>query len=141
MITNKKITSIVFDNDNNFFVASNDSRIRLYSITNFSVIRKYVGHVAKDRRSMISLSPDGDYIMIPSETQGSVFIYPIDHENFFKGSPLTQYSRDRSSTCEGFKFSKEIVITGAVFTLQHSENHLSVIVSDNRGNIYLVLSR
>lgn len=141
MITNKKITSIVFNDDDSFFVASNDSRVRLYSTSNFSVIRKYVGHVAKNRRSMISLSPDGDYIMMPSETQGSIFIYPIDHEKSFKGGPLTQFSRDRSLTCEGFKFSNDIIITGAVFTLQHSENHLSVIVSDNVGNIYLVLSR
>ena len=53
--SNKKVTSIQFvGNEPKFFVATNDSRIRLYSLENFSVIRKYVGHESKESQMKMS---------------------------------------------------------------------------------------
>ena len=141
MMTNKKITSIVFNQQNQIFISSNDSRIRLYSLDNFNVIRKYVGHEDKERHNQVSLSPDEMFIMIPSETHGAIFIWPVDHENHFKGKLLSSFTHDRSSTCEGFKFGSTKTITGSVFTSQSIEEHLSVIVTDNEGFVYLVISK
>ncbi|OHS94247.1 beta-transducin [Tritrichomonas foetus] len=141
MMTNKKITSIAFINHNEFLIASNDSRIRLYSLANFSVIRKFAGHVCKERHNQLSISPDGKSLMIVSEAHGSVYIWPVDHEKFFKGGPLNSFVRDRSETCEGFKFGSERLITASVFTYQNTPNHLSAIVADCEGNIFLVLSK
>lgn len=140
-MTNKKVTSIVFDSSNhNFFVATNDSRIRLYSMENFGVVRKYIGHVSKERHNQISLSMDGQSIMIPSESNGAVYIYPIDHESLFKGGLGNSFVLDRCTTCEGFKFNKDIIVSAAVFTSQSIGNHLSVITADFQGHLYLVLS-
>lgn len=138
----KKITSVVFVNDDQFLVATNDSRIRLYSMQNYSVVRKFLGHISEAAQMKISLSPDHQYIMGTSETKGSVFIWPIDHENCFKKKTLgSRFKRDRSKTCEGFSIGSKVSVNATVFTRFSTNNHLHVILSDNEGRIYTVLSQ
>ena len=45
--TGKKITSIVFTDDQEFLVTTNDSRMRLINFLTFKTIMKYKGHVNK----------------------------------------------------------------------------------------------
>lgn len=137
--TNKKVTSILFHSSSHFFVSTNDSRVRLYSLDNFSVTRKYLGHESKDGLLKVTMSGDKKLIMIGSEKKGAVVIWPIDHEPYFKAM-VQGFSRDRNLTCEGFRLGKKVEITGSLFNMDTTISHLSVIVSDGVGNVYLVLS-
>jgi WD40 repeat protein len=138
--SSKKITSIVFVSTAQFLVSTNDSRIRLYSSENFSVIRKYVGHVTQQAHQRLSLSADAALVAIGSEKAGDVYIWPLDHEPHFKGSGLAGFSRDRSKTAEGFSLGKKAEVTAALFTAQNTLNHMSIVVTDSDGQLYLVLS-
>jgi WD40 repeat protein len=139
-ISNKKITSIAFVSDSQFLVSTNDSRIRLYSSENFSVIRKYVGHVTEHAQQRMTLSCDGGLLAIGSEQKGDVFIWPLDHEPHFKGGGLTAFSRDRSKTAEGFSLGKKVEVTVVLMTAQNTLSHASIVVADSDGQLYLVLS-
>jgi WD40 repeat protein len=138
--SNKKVTSIVFRNATQFFVSTNDSRVRLYSSDNFSVIRKYVGHVSVQANQRVSFSQKADLILCGSEKAGAVFMWPVDHETFFKGHGLTAFSRDRSTTYEGVMLGKKEDITAAIFTRDNTIDHMSVIVTDTNGHLFLILS-
>jgi WD40 repeat protein len=138
--SNKKITSIVFVSDAQFLVSTNDSRVRLYSSENFSVIRKYLGHVTQQTQQRLSLSADGNLVMIGSEKKGGVFIWPLDHEPHFKGRGFARFVRDRSQTAEGFLLGKREEVTGVLCTVQNTMEQLSVVVADSQGRLFLVRS-
>jgi WD40 repeat protein len=134
---NKKVTSIVFRNATQFFVSTNDSRIRLYSSDNYSVIRKYVGHVSTRTNQRVSYSTKGDLILSGSEKRGGIFIWPVEHEQFFQGR-MSKFSRDRSTTFEGFLLGKQAFVTAAVFTGENSLDNLSLIVGDSDGRLFFI---
>ncbi|OHS98810.1 WD repeat-containing protein 5 [Tritrichomonas foetus] len=141
LTSGKKITSILFVQDDLFLVATNDNRIRLYSMQNYSVVRKYLGHVSDEAQLKLSLSPNAEFIMAASETKGRVCIWPIDHENLYaKGGIGSSFKRDRSDTMEGFTLGKNVSVNSAIFTNLTTENHLHALVSDNQGRIYTVVS-
>ncbi|KAH0785210.1 WD40 repeat-like protein [Histomonas meleagridis] len=137
----KKITSILFLDNERFLIASNDSRIRMYSTDNFSLIRKYVGHKSKEAQLKLSLSPDKNFIMTTSEEDGSVFIWPIEF-NTSSSSKLfwKNYPKNRSKTFEGFKIGKKMIVNSAVFANWEGENNPFVVVCDNDGKIYTIVS-
>jgi WD40 repeat protein len=120
-------------------VSTNDSRIRLYSSDNFSVIRKYLGHVSDQTNQRVSYSPAGDLVLSGSEKGGGIFIWPADHEQFFQ-SRVAAFSRDRSMTCEGVLLGKKEFVTAAMFTRDNTLERLSVVVSDTEGHLFLVVS-
>ena len=134
--THKKITSIVFRNEQQFFVATNDSRLRLYTTENYSVIRKFIGHETKEKMLKMSFSNENDIIMCGSERNGSVVIWPIDHEPYYKGT--FGFTRERSKTCEGFSFGPKTKITGTVFSKDTTKAKLVAVITDASGHIYLV---
>jgi WD40 repeat protein len=138
--SSKKVTSIVFRSATQFFVSTNDSRVRLYSSDNFSVIRKYVGHVSVQANQRVSFSQNADLILCGSEKAGAVFMWPVDHETFFKGHGLAAFCRDRSTTYEGVMLGKKEDITAAIFTRDNTLEHMSVIVTDTNGHLFLILS-
>ncbi|KAK8860178.1 WD repeat-containing protein 44 [Tritrichomonas musculus] len=141
LTSGKKITSIIFSKNDEFIVATDDDRIRLYSLQNYSVIRKYLGHVSNESQTTISLSPDHKFIMAPSETRGKVFIWPIDHEKMFSHGGLGfRFKRDRSNTSEGFGLGMKTTVNTAIFTSFTTDSHLYALISDNRGRIYIVIS-
>ena len=45
--TGKKVTNIVFTDDQEFLVTTNDSRMRLINFSTFKTIMKYKGHINK----------------------------------------------------------------------------------------------
>ena len=140
--SNEKVTSIEFVGDEpKFFVATNDSRIRLYSLENFSVIRKYLGHESKESQIKMSISSDLQLVMTPSENTDELYVYPIDHEEYFKGSGLfTTLLKDRSKTAEIIKYGKKYIINAAVFTPQATIQKMSAIVGDNSGGVSFLVS-
>lgn len=138
-VVNKQVTSIVFNSPGSFLVATNDSRIRMYSTDNFMLIRKFIGHESKHGFVELSMSPDQGMVMISSEKKGAVMIWPIEHEKHFKAK-LGKFSRERSQTCEGFKFPEKTRLNAAMFTAVHTATVLSVVVGDDTGNVYLVAS-
>lgn len=141
MVASKKVSSLAFIDNDLFLVATNDSRIRLYSMQNYSVIRKYIGHVSHESQTRISLSPNKTKMMVPSEQKAAVFIWPINHEKSFeKSGPFSTFRRDRSSTYEGFRLGKHVLINCAVFTPHTQGDFLSVLVGDNDGNVYYIKS-
>ena len=142
LTSGKKITSITFAQDDMFLVATNDKRIRLYSMQNYSVVRKYLGHESDEAQMKLSLSPDHEFIMATSETKGNVFIWPLDHENYYhKNGVGSSFKRDRSNTYEGFSLGKKITVNSAIFTNLTKGNHLHALVSDNEGRIYTIISK
>ncbi|KAH0796853.1 WD40 repeat-like protein [Histomonas meleagridis] len=137
----KKITSINFIDDDRLLIASNDSRIRLYSMENFSVICKYLGHYSDEAQLKLSISPDKQYMMATSEKGGAVFIWQIDNEAVMQHKKLFNQSlKDRSTSFEGFQMGKKIDVVAAIFTHLTTATHLHALVSDNKGNIYTILS-
>jgi WD40 repeat protein len=129
----------VFRNASQFFVSTNDSRIRLYSSDNFSVIRKYVGHVSEQANQRVSYSVKADLILSGSEKGGAVFIWPVEHEQFFQ-SRVSAFSRDRSMTFEGVTFGKKTFVTAAMFTCDTTLERLSMVVSDTEGHLFLIIN-
>lgn len=140
--TDKKITSIVYISPSEFLIASNDSRIRMYSTENYSLIRKFGGHKTGSYHLHVSLSPDNQQIMMPSEAKGALYLWPIDHlKHFQKKNFLDNFSREMSFTCEGFKLGKTEVITAALFMSNHTVDKMSILVGDTHGNLYLMNSK
>ena len=140
--SNKKVTSIVFLGNDRFIVATNDSRIRLYALENFSVVRKYLGHESKDSQLRVSVSPDLKLIMSPSENTDELFIWPVDHSEYFKGSGLfSSFLKDRSKTAEGYKFGKKVIVTAACFTGVASISNLNIIVALNNGSVMRLMNQ
>jgi WD40 repeat protein len=137
--SNKKVTSIVFRNATQFFVSTNDSRIRLYSSDNFSVIRKYLGHVSEQANQRVSYSAKCDLRLSGSEKGGGVFIWPVEHEQFFQ-SWVSAFSRDRSTTFEGILLGKKTFVTAAMFTSDATLEKLSMVVTDTEGHVFLIVS-
>lgn len=138
---NDKVTSIKFLNNNEFLVATNDSRVRLFSFSDFKVVRKYIGHIAKIKDMRLSVSKDQNIFMIPSEDNSGVYIWPVDHEKYYKSEALFHsLMKDRSKTVEGFSYGKEIKIKAAVFTSHSSISRLSVVIGDSCGGISIIRS-
>lgn len=142
MTSNEKVTSISFVGNSQFLVATNDSRIRLYSFENFSVIRKFIGHESKESQLKISVSPDQKLIMLPSENTCDLFIWPLDHTGYFKGTNLfSSFLKDRSKTAEGIRFGKKVTINAACFTSMASISKLNIVVALNNGSVMRVMSQ
>lgn len=139
---NEKVSSITFVGNDLFFVATNDSRIRLYALENFSVVRKYLGHESREAQLRLSVSSDKQLLMSPSENDGDVFIWPIDHTQYFKGASLfSTFLKDRSKTAIGLRFGRKHSVNAATFTKDASISRLSIVLGDCRGSVFRVQSQ
>uniref|UniRef100_K3WSW5 Anaphase-promoting complex subunit 4 WD40 domain-containing protein n=1 Tax=Globisporangium ultimum (strain ATCC 200006 / CBS 805.95 / DAOM BR144) TaxID=431595 RepID=K3WSW5_GLOUD len=71
----RKVTGIEFDPEGKYFmVSTNDSRMRLFSVDNYSRICKYKGLVNDHLQIKGRFSQDGDYVICGSEN-GSVYVW------------------------------------------------------------------
>lgn len=134
--SNEKITSILFLSVSQFLVATNDSRLRLYSAENFCVVRKFIGHETKDGMLKMSISPNKALVMCGSEKNGGVVIWPVDHEPYYKGT--FGFTRERTKTCEGFLLGPKTVVTATAFMKETTMERIAVIVTDQAGHVFLV---
>lgn len=137
---NEKITSIHFLNNESFLVATNDSRIRLYSLHYFSVKCKYIGHESKEAQLQVSVSTDNELLMMPSEDTGDIYIWPINHASYFKGSLFNASpKKDRSKTYQCIKLGKKIIVNCSTFTRSSTASQLQCLVGTDSGFVcYLV---
>ncbi|KAL3658297.1 WD repeat-containing protein 44 [Phytophthora oleae] len=71
----RKVTGIEFDPEGKYFlVSTNDSRMRLFSVDNYSRICKYKGLVNGHLQIKGRFSQDGDFVICGSEN-GSVYVW------------------------------------------------------------------
>ena len=131
----KKVTSIVFLSNELVFVSTNDDRVRLYSTVNYSLVRKYVGHRARDERLRVVVSPDGTMIMMGSEKKSEVFIWDVDHERTHEG----KFIRDRNTTVEGFQIPR-VSITSTEFLRTSTREKLRAVIGDDQGTLHIITS-
>ena len=90
----------------------------------------------------LSVSKDENLFLIPSEDNNGVFLWPVNHEKYYKSEAIFHsFMKDRSKTAEGFSFGKEIKIKAAAFAHNSSISHLFVIVADSLGGISIIVGQ
>jgi len=111
----KKITGIQMSPDNEkLLVTSNDSRIRLYNMKDYSLVCKYKGLENESSQIKASFSDGGKFIICGSEND-SVYIWGIQSDYVPPINPkFTGYRKDRNDSYECFQGHQSIV-TVAVF--------------------------
>ncbi|KAF1772495.1 WD40-repeat-containing domain [Phytophthora cactorum] len=97
----RKVTGIEFDPEGKYFlVSTNDSRMRLFSVDNYSRICKYKGLVNGHLQIKGRFSQDGDFVICGSEN-GSVYVW-----NKARFIPSVQHRKsskqDRNASYEFF---------------------------------------
>ena len=135
----QKVSSLEFT-DKYLIVSSNDSKINLYSLADYSLVCTYQGHSTGDGIPRISVSKDSQYIMTPSQNKGSFIIFPIDHKKEYqKTSIISKYKDNISKTYEGFKIGPNAEVSAAAF-LSKNTNHLAMLVATLDGTLYYICS-
>ena len=116
----RKVAGITFTNNLEFLVATNDSRLRLYSVFDCLQMVKFKGHVNENLQLIPSYDSKHRLIAVGSE-DGAVFIYDRKelNENVLKKdeiigvesptSPVLKtqvgqnpYARQKNRSCESF---------------------------------------
>ncbi|XKL69385.1 hypothetical protein PGB90_007154 [Kerria lacca] len=105
--------------EDKILVTSNDSRIRLYDLTDLNLSCKYKGNIIRNMERMgyvnvssqikASFSHDGKFIICGSENQ-SIYIWKTHHDY----SKFPSVRRDRNDFWEGIK-AHSAVVTCAIF--------------------------
>ena len=98
---------------NKILVSTNDSRLRLIGMDNFSLLHKYKGHTNRSKQLAATLSNDYKHIISPSE-DGYVYIWRTADD--LQKKTFTGNSTDRSESYEYFKAVEDNEsLTGAIF--------------------------
>ncbi|DBA02066.1 TPA: hypothetical protein N0F65_000313 [Lagenidium giganteum] len=97
----RKVTGIEFDPEGKYFmVSTNDSRMRLFSVDNYSRICKYKGLVNDHLQIKGRFSQDGEFVICGSEN-GHVYIW--NKASFLPSMSLMKSSKqDRNASYEYF---------------------------------------
>ncbi|CEG46423.1 WD40 repeat-containing protein [Plasmopara halstedii] len=97
----RKVTGIEFDPEGKYFlVSTNDSRMRLFSVDNYSRICKYKGLVNGHLQIKGRFSQDGDFVICGSEN-GSVYVW--NKARYLRSMSIVKSSKhDRNSSYESF---------------------------------------
>jgi len=108
----KKVTGIELSpSENQILVSTNDCRIRMYSLSNYSEVCKYKGHQNAQSQLFASFSPNGRFIISGSENHQVVIwndaALPSDAINhIFPATSIPSKSRSRSGSTSGVKRDK-----------------------------------
>ena len=98
----RKITGIDFMDDHLFLVTTNDSRMRLYSIQDFSIKYKYKGNVNENNPIRGSFSHNKSHVICGSEN-GSVYIWNTYSQFAPKVNPrFTRKKQHKNNSYEYF---------------------------------------
>ncbi|KAG6611045.1 WD40 repeat-containing protein [Phytophthora cinnamomi] len=112
----RKVTGIEFDPEGKYFlVSTNDSRMRLFSVDNYSRICKYKGLVNGHLQIKGRFSQDGDFVICGSEN-GSVYVW--NKARYLKSMSIVKSSKqDRNSSYEFFTAAEPPngIVTVALF--------------------------
>ena len=108
----KKVTGIEYQDDQYVLISTNDSRIRLYNLTDFRIIQKYKGGISEQYPIRCTFSHNFIHIIRGSE-DGKVFVW-----NTFKAETKKKWIRrpdEKNNSCEYFKLNKSKGNSDAVF--------------------------
>jgi len=101
-------------------VSTNDSRVRLYGLNDFCMIRKYKGHTNNSMQIRARVSESGLHIACGSES-GHCFIWDVDpNKNRLKKNMINkqiQSTKDKSKSTDYFEASKASlpIVTDTLF--------------------------
>jgi len=101
-------------------VSTNDSRVRLYGLNDFCMIRKYKGHTNNSMQIRARASESGSHIACGSES-GHCFIWDVDpNKNRLKKSMINkqiQSTKDKTKSTNYFEASKASlpIVTDTLF--------------------------
>ncbi|GAA98469.1 hypothetical protein E5Q_05155 [Mixia osmundae IAM 14324] len=124
-----KITSIVPapNSDDHLLVTSNDSRVRLYSIIDNSLVSKFRGHENTSSQIRASFSDDGEFIICGSEDR-HVYIWNTAAGMVEEGSPVNWLNPGKQRIDKGSLeyFSGESnIMTCCIFAPESTRDHLA----------------
>ncbi|OMJ66234.1 hypothetical protein SteCoe_37000 [Stentor coeruleus] len=110
----KKVTGIEFHDDQYLLITTNDSRIRLYSLENFSLLQKYKGGKCNEYPLQTTFSHNSVHIIRGSE-DGNTYIW-----NTFKTNPKRRWSSlftssTKNNGYEYFTISKDKTLCNSIF--------------------------
>ncbi|KAG6959565.1 hypothetical protein JG687_00008724 [Phytophthora cactorum] len=111
----RKVTGIEFDPEGKYFlVSTNDSRMRLFSVDNYSRICKYKGLVNGHLQIKGRFSQDGDFVICGSEN-GSVYVW--NKARYLRSSIVKSSKQDRNASYEFFTAAEPPngIVTVALF--------------------------
>ncbi|CCI46596.1 unnamed protein product [Albugo candida] len=111
----RKVTGIEFDPEGKcFMVSTNDSRMRLFSVDNYSRVCKYKGLLNDHLQIKGRFSQDGDYVICGSEN-GNVYIW--NKQTFLSSSLMKSGKHDRNASYEYFCAAESTngIVTVALF--------------------------
>ncbi|KAG9411967.1 WD repeat-containing protein 44 [Aphanomyces cochlioides] len=109
----RKVTGIEFSPEGKYFlVSTNDSRMRLFSVDNYSRVCKYKGLVNNYLQIKGRFSQDGDYVICGSE---NAQVYIWTKSAISSSSLLLSHKQDRNHTYESFLAAD--AATGGVVTV------------------------
>lgn len=106
-------------------ISTNDSRLRLYTLRDKTIISKFVGHTNDSSQIRATFSDDGEYIISGSE-DNKVFIWSVENRYRKKslfGSLSSSSAKERVKACEFFEAHSKAV-TCAIFAPSSVRNRL-----------------
>jgi WD40 repeat protein len=105
-------------------ISTNDSRIRLYTLRDKSVICKFIGHQNDTSQIKGSLSDDGEYVISGSE-DNRTFIWNIENR-YAQRSVFSRTPLQHVKSCEYFETHSKPV-TCALFAPSSVRNRLQSV--------------
>lgn len=110
--------------DDKILISSNDSRIRLYTLRDKSVVCKFIGYLNESSQIRASFSDDGEYVISGSEDK-KIFLWSVENSyrqrSFFSRTPSTHVK-----SCEYFETHSKAVPC-AVFAPSSVQNRLQSV--------------
>ncbi|KAL7530813.1 hypothetical protein ACHAXR_003686, partial [Thalassiosira sp. AJA248-18] len=113
-------------------VSTNDSRVRLYGLSDFQLVRKYKGHANYSMQIRARISESGSHIACGSES-GHVFIWEtLDKNRPKKNNAAGMKTHDKTKSSDHFEASKAPlpIVTDSVFFPARSVKE-ALLSSDN----------
>ncbi|OMJ78959.1 hypothetical protein SteCoe_21132 [Stentor coeruleus] len=132
----KKVTGIEFHDDQYLLITTNDSRIRLYSLENFSLLQKYKGGKCNEYPLHTTFSHNSVHIIRGSE-DGNTYIW-----NTFKSNPKRKWpslftNSIKNNSYEYFTLSKEKSLCDSIFASSNLLNKVQKDYLSSESNIII----
>jgi WD40 repeat protein len=145
----KKISAIVpIEGTNKILVTSNDSRIRMYDLNDFSLLYKFKGAVHNSSQIRASLNQDASYVICGSENN-NFYIWSLKTPKASTMKDVIQHSKRVCEYFEAYNAHDETVTVAlfaphstypAFLTEDKSPIGELIIAADIRGNIKILLN-